>query len=282
MTLVCPSCGKENRDNARFCRGCARALERVGDGVAPADEARDRARALRRARRRKAAANAPASPARSRWAGVVLAAVFALGLGWWFGAHQKATAPAQAAGLGALALSPSAVAAMPPPSATAAASNPDTVPVAPVGVAVVTEPTAAAAVDRLRQSVELLEREDRAHVVALEQQRRKASQDRLRAEEARRRTDALSAAAASSVPTPAPAPTQAPAPAVVAAAPATAMVAATVSAPGVDQLCAASGNVFARDLCRIRECGKASFARDPVCVRFRQMDEARRLEADNR
>jgi hypothetical protein len=48
----------------------------------------------------------------------------------------------------------------------------------------------------------------------------------------------------------------------------------------VDQVCAGSGNFLARDFCRIRECGKPSFASDPVCVRFRQMDEARRQQSN--
>ena len=48
----------------------------------------------------------------------------------------------------------------------------------------------------------------------------------------------------------------------------------------VDQVCAGSGNFLARDFCRMRECGKPSFASDPVCVRFRQMDEARRQAAE--
>ncbi|MFZ2824783.1 MAG: serine/threonine protein kinase, partial [Hydrogenophaga sp.] len=71
-----------------------------------------------------------------------------------------------------------------------------------------------------------------------------------------------------------------------ASAAATAAPSATPAAPGatpgatVDQVCAGSGNFLARDFCRMRECGKPSFASDPVCVRFRQMDEARRQQSN--
>ncbi len=133
----------------------------------------------------------------------------------------------------------------------------------------------AQAVDRLRQSVEMLEHQDRMRAAALEQQRAKLVQDKLRADEARRKTDALAASAAGAS---APAAT---APVSASVAPAPAPVAVTqVAPPSVDQLCAGSGNFLARDLCRIRECGKPSLASDPVCVRFRQMDEARRQQSN--
>lgn len=141
----------------------------------------------------------------------------------------------------------------------------------PAGGEATNGPESAAAVDRLRQSVEMLEREDRARA-AQERQRLKAAQEKQRADEARRRTDALATAAAPASATPA------------AVAPANPAAAATApaAAPSVDQLCAGSSNVFARDFCRMRECGKPGYANDPVCVRFRQMEEARRQEAERR
>ncbi|WP_425485618.1 c-type cytochrome, partial [Hydrogenophaga aromaticivorans] len=43
--------------------------------------------------------------------------------------------------------------------------------------------------------------------------------------------------------------------------------------PGFERLAGESADEIYDEL---RECGKASFARDPTCVRFREMEEARR------
>ncbi len=40
----------------------------------------------------------------------------------------------------------------------------------------------------------------------------------------------------------------------------------------VEQNCASSGNFFSREACRLRSCGDAALASDPVCVRFREME----------
>lgn len=193
-----------------------------------------------------------------------MATGLALGVGWWLGARQPGPPPAQAA-----ALPLTTPAAMAPVPATEPA--PLAAPAVPGADAQAPAPQSDAAIDRLRQSVEMLDRQDRARAELLEQQRKKAAQDRQRADEARRRTDALAASAASA---PAPAATQA------AGAPPSPPTAA--AAPSVEQLCAGSGNVFARDFCRMRECGKPGFAADPVCVRFRQMEESRRQGVDHR
>ncbi len=280
MAIVCPSCGKENRDQARFCRGCARPLDLPGGDAASDEVARERAnRALRRARRRKRSGQrAEQQPAWWRWAGAMTAGVLVLAIGWWLGAHQSAPAPVQAAPLAAVpATLPSAA---PPATAQPAAAE-------PAGAEAATSPStpeAAAAVDRLRHSVELLEQQDRERAAAQAQQRQKLALEQKRLDDARRRTEAASAAAAGAHPA---APETAPV-AVATPAPSAPVAAAAATAPaarpaaGVDQVCAGSDNVFARDFCRIRECGKAVFANDPVCVRFRQMDEARRREAEYR
>ncbi len=64
----------------------------------------------------------------------------------------------------------------------------------------------------------------------------------------------------------------------VAAAPPNAAEPQPAPAPvaSVDQRCAGSTNFIARDLCRIRACGNPALAGDPVCVRFREMEEANR------
>lgn len=285
MAIVCPSCGKENRDQARFCRGCARPLDRPGGDAGSDAVARERAsRALRRARRRKRSGQrAEQQPAWWRWAGAMTAGVLVLAVGWWLGAHQSTPAPVQAAPLaGAPVASPSAT----PTAGTAAPATAPQTATEPVGAdaASPNTPEAAAAVDRLRHSVELLEQQDRERAAAQAAQRQKLALEQKRQEDARRRAEATSAAApsahATAPETPAVATSAPAAPAPVAAA--AAAPSATRPAAGVDQLCAGSDNVFARDFCRIRECGKAVFANDPVCVRFRQMDEARRREAEYR
>lgn len=284
MSIVCPSCGKENRDQARFCRGCARPLDRPGGDAASDEVARERAnRALRRVRRRKRSGERPERPSWLRWAGAITAGVLVLAAGWWLGAHQSTPAPVQAAPLaGAPVASPSAT----PTAGTAAPATAPQTAAEPVGsdAASPNTPEAAAAVDRLRHSVELLEQQDRERAAAQAAQRQKLALEQKRQEDARRRAEATSAAApsahAAAPETPAVATSAPAAPAPVAAA--AAAPSATRPAAGVDQLCADSGNVLARDFCRIRECGKAVFANDPVCVRFRQMDEARRREAEYR
>ncbi|QBM26251.1 zinc ribbon domain-containing protein [Hydrogenophaga pseudoflava] len=287
MAIVCPSCGKENRDQARFCRGCARPLDRPGGDAGSDAVARERAnRALRRARRRKRSGQrTEQQPAWWRWAGAMTAGVLVLAIGWWLGAHQSTPAPARAAPLAAVpaALPAATQTASPAPLAT---SGPSAV-AEPAGAEAATSPStpeAAAAVDRLRHSVELLEQQDRERAAALEQQRQKLALEQKRLDDARRRAGATPAVASTHSGASEPAPVAAPAPAQSApvAAAAAPPPPATRSVAGVDQACAGSDNVFARDFCRIRECGKAVFANDPVCVRFRQMDEARRREAEYR
>ena len=46
--------------------------------------------------------------------------------------------------------------------------------------------------------------------------------------------------------------------------------------PSVAQLCAASANIFGETLCHSRECRKAEHANDVICIRIREIDEARR------
>jgi hypothetical protein len=277
MANVCPSCGAENREKARFCRGCARPLDRVGEEPA-SDSVEDLARARRRARRRESVAAAGAAKRRqSAWSRLtvgVAAVAIALGAGWWLFSRQASPLPAQAAPMPLATLPVSTAQSAATPAVSSASTNTEATPAPP-------SYGAALAVDRLRQSVEVLQAQDRERTAALEQQRTKLVQDKLRAEEARRKTDALAASTAvagpgstsSAVPTPV-----APPPVAQANAPTAVTTGTAVAAPTVDQVCAGSSNFVARDFCRIRECGKAAFATDPVCVRFRQMEEARRQD----
>jgi hypothetical protein len=71
------------------------------------------------------------------------------------------------------------------------------------------------------------------------------------------------------------------APAAVAAANAARPPAAPPPSMAVGQTCAGSSNFIARDLCRVKACSDAANTSDPVCIRFRQMEEANRREPSN-
>jgi hypothetical protein len=49
----------------------------------------------------------------------------------------------------------------------------------------------------------------------------------------------------------------------------------------VEQNCASSSNFFSREVCRLRTCGDTAFAEDPVCLRFREIEEANRRAVTN-
>ncbi|MGS5089934.1 hypothetical protein ACVC7V_25920 [Hydrogenophaga sp. A37] len=188
-------------------------------------------------------------------------------VGWWVLGRSPATVPQ--------ALAPATAQPLLADVLPVAASP---APVASETLATTPSPAAVSAAERLRESVEEMAQRDRAHQLELDQQRAKLAKEAQRAEDARRRAEAstVSRPVTADSASPAPAPTPAAASA-TAAAPAAAPATAGAT---VDQVCAGSGNFLARDFCRIRECGKPSFASDPVCVRFRQMDEARRQQSN--
>ena len=298
--VVCQACGAENRDKARFCRGCtaplapvavphaARRRARTSKPVCPACQANNPAGArfcqacgvplLPASASHRSMPALPVAGATKRkvvlWGLVLVLA----GVGtWWKLSHTSGSASR---------------AAMPEATATAPANGPAALApaqnqAAPAGFVTVdhagTSPAPGDAAhlseaERLRLSLERLEREDRAHTAALEQQRAAAAaEQQRRAELARRRAEATAAAAAAAAsPSPTPATSPQPPVATQAMAKTEAVAPAAASAATVETACAGSSNFFTRDLCRLRECGKASFARDPTCVRFREMEEARR------
>lgn len=256
MAVVCPSCGVENRDKARFCLGCAALLDRAVDATPEAPVA-SRSRKPRGVPAAKVAEGDVVPGRGALKAGGLGALVLVAALvGWWLWGHQTRPVASMAA--------PSAVPTLAQPLPFEALPvGASTVPVASGTVVAPPSSAAVSAAERLRESVEGLAERDRLHQRELEQQRARIAREVQQAEEARRRAEGLSVSrsvgAESAKPEPVPA----------------AGVAATV-----DQVCSGSGNFLARDFCRIRECGKASFASDPVCVRFRQMDEARRQQSN--
>lgn len=298
--VVCQACGGENRDKAKFCRGCTAPLEPVAvpqaartsrslKPVCPACQANNPAAArfcqacgeplLPASVSHRSMPALPAAGAAKRKAvlwGLVL--VLAVAGTWWKLSHTSGSA-SLASTHETTAPAPANGPAAPDPALTQAAH---TGAVAADLVGASSAPIEAAHLseaERLRQSLERLAREDRARTAALEQQRAAmAAEQQRRVELARRRAEATAAAATATAASPAPTPATSPQPPVAtqAVAKTEAVAPAAASAATVETACAGSSNFFTRDLCRLRECGKPSFARDPTCVRFREMEEARR------
>lgn len=304
--VVCKACGTENRNKAKFCRGCAAPLPpdaasaRGGvlpEHICPTCKVRNSAKALF-----CQACGVPLVPPSMAFhpmpelagggtrprAGVLLVglALVLAGLGtWWKLSHSDGSA-SLAATTETTAPAPTSTSANGPATPAPAQATPTS--------AVVADPAATSPApgdathlseaERLRLSLERLEREDRERTAALEQRRAAmAAEQQRRAELARRRAEAAAAAAAaasSQAPTPAASPQPSMATA-QAGAKTEAAAPPAASAATVELACAGSTNFFTRDLCRIRECRKPSFASDPICVRFREMEEASRRKLAN-
>ena len=257
MAVVCAACGTENRDKARFCRGCAQPLVPLAPGAVPtalAQERRSRSRA-----RRKAAARAAAPWWKHPAAGWSVAAVLALGglVAWW--SLPGAQVPAAAAPVSA-----------PVPPLTAPASDPViSAPTAPLPspaaepTVTASSPVPAPAAGSAPLAGETV-RATAAPVVT-----RGPRTPKPRAETSPPTAPVETPAASRQPPTPAPPAETAP-PAVSAA-----------RTPTVDERCADRSNFLSRDICRIQACGNPALAADPVCVRFREMEAANRERLDN-
>ncbi|WP_084235997.1 zinc ribbon domain-containing protein [Hydrogenophaga taeniospiralis] len=303
---VCKACGTENRNKAKFCRGCAAPLPpepasaRGGvlpEHICPTCKVRNSAKALF-----CQACGVPLVPpsvafhpmpelpgggSRQR-VGVLLAGLVLVlaGLGTWWKLSHSNGSPSLAATAEATAPVPASTSPNGPATPAPAQATPASA-VAPDAAATSPAPgdaTHLSEAERLRLSLERLEREDKERTAALEQRRvAMAAEQQRRAELARRRAEAAAAAAAAAASHSAsassssqPSTAATPAEAKTETAPPLAASAATVEAA-----CAGSTNFFARDLCRIRECRKPSFASDPICVRFREMEEATRRKLAN-
>lgn len=248
MATVCTACGTENREKARYCRGCARPLGPLGTPDASADPAADAASPHHHTSRSPGGARRAARQRRTaiRW-GLGAAVLVAVLVGWQLWPREAAVEPASIAAAPADPVAPVMVAATVPPVVLAAASTSPT-PATALTDAMTPQPAAP------------------AKPVAAPTRVKPAP---VRSKEAMPAT----------TPAPVPARSEPAAPATVAeAAP------APVPAPrprGVDEACADRGNFLSRDLCRIQACRNPALAGDPVCVRFREMEEANRRRGDN-
>jgi hypothetical protein len=246
MATVCTACGTENREKARFCRGCARPLGPLGLSDATAEPAADATHPHHKIRRSHSGARRGARQGQTALRGGVALVMLLVGLFIW---RPWSGDEAVQAASATVAPAPQALPAVP----VSAPAEPMTWPTTPT-VAKVTTFTSA------------LPKADPPVPPA----KTAAAQ--------RPRPVPVRPVEAGSVSAPARAEPVAPVSVVT---PAPAAVVAPVRSRSVDETCADSSNFFSRDLCRIRACGNPALAGDPVCVRFREMEEANRNRAAN-
>ncbi len=252
MATVCTACGTENRDKARYCRGCARPLVPLGTPDATAEPVAEAATPHHKTRRSRSRARRAARQRRTaiRWGlGAVVLVAGLIGWQLWPGATVGESASVSAA------VAPAAPVEAPAPARA-------------VLLATATEPAPAAVVTTTATMPEKPSPRTEPVPLAVAPQRAKPAPARPKE--------------APEAPAPAPAPARsepAPAAPVVAEAPPAPAVAPRPRS--VDETCADRSNVFSRDFCRIQACGNPAMAGDPVCVRFREMEAANRSRTGN-
>jgi len=265
MGKVCERCGTDNREKAMFCLGCGMKL---GAGplheTAPALATPAKADVTHADLDPAAASGALANGVIGKWLPRVGLLLGAAALAAWFQLHQQASrsrqpisAPAtEATALEAQPLKASVLEGPAPAPATEPATAPGQPAFDPAASAAAAERMIEQNKQRARLNQQRLEREKRERLLEAQEQARAARElERQREEQASRQ---VSNAAAQPVRA-SPAPIQPAAP-----------------APTVARICDQAGNLFARDMCRLRECNKPSHANDPICVSFRRMEETNR------
>lgn len=265
MGKVCEKCGTDNREKAMYCLGCGVKLV-----AGPHPEASPTSARADAAHAGPATATTSVAPARGVIGKRPLQVGLLLGaaaLATWFYLHQQSSRPEQpmpAPVAAATAVEAQASTAS-VPEVPAPATEPVTAPVQPAFDPAASAATAEQMIEQNKQRARLnqqrLERERRERLLAAQEQARAARElERQREEQASRQADI---AAAQSVRT-SPATTPPVAPALT-----------------VARICDQAGNFFAREVCRLRECNKASHANDPICVNFRRMEENNRALQQN-
>lgn len=292
---VCIACGTDNRDKALFCRGCATSMVALA-GSSAATTAPSSAKAEEMAPKGPTQAcpacqaknplvatscktcgaslvpdmvaktkTIPASVAPSN-SNAKLVVMISLALvttavgAWWWSAQDATPAPAAVASAPVVAQTTGLGTSF--GASIDAASKDDLVGADAVSVAAAEEQAArikqqAAAVasaDRARRIRERREKEAR-ELAAAEQVRAAQAREQQQAEQARRRAEEVARQKAAEV---------------------AALAAAQPVRPvqTVDMICESSANFIAREMCRARECKSPAFTRDPVCVRFREVEAA--------
>lgn len=244
--INCETCGAENRNKARFCRGCARPLVALGPQAA-AEKPRKIKTDLTQGNGPESAAKVPVSPQPSvlwRWILLLAAVVAALALGVRQWSPEDAVAP------------PTALDATSTQQTNPAPLYPKETFIEPATPEVVLEAGSEAVVPIDPPKV-LVERsatpEKKAAANAMGMLQRQSADEARQAQEASVSPDAADALAQAG-----------------------ASAAALKSGASVERACAQATNFVARDLCRIEACRKPSNASDPICVWYRKLEEERR------
>jgi hypothetical protein len=265
MANVCSRCGTDNADGALVCRQCGASLASPAGwsrSLIPDDDNFDPLSAPTLVMHHTVPSELPPledilippepEPSRFRPRLMLGLAAFAVLLGgavWLMRPASQAPAPAPAVVAPAASL-PVLVAAEPPPApatslpASAAGASAAPAPMAPV-VAASAAPAAPAAPSA--------------------PERRKRIPEPVGRKQAAEATPAAAPVVEPPVAAPAPVASPAPLPAPE-----------PVKPKSVTELCSA-GNLLTRGFCEHRECAKAEYSGDPVCVRIKEAEEARRF-----
>ena len=257
MANVCPYCGTENRETAKFCIGCARALvevQQATDGTAFQDT-QPRRRRRKRRRRSDGTSGSSAGTANSArrpgfWLALGAAAIVMFGwaaaVGWKHG-HPAADKSAVTA------------TAESPPAPETAASAPAPGPANHASGAALSLDQAVANLAALQASASARASKDASETHPAQAPRAK---DRKAAAKPPARPAGPPAPVVTEVaPAPPPAPASAPK--------------SPASAPAPRALCG-DGNFFTRGACLTSECAKPGMASHPACVQLRQQQSAPR------
>ena len=243
MALICPQCGTDNRDTAKFCKKCAAQLVQLWPETTNEDPPSEAAASERR-RRRRAAQATGSRPTAMPWLVLIAALVVAGGVSWMW--STRSAAPV-AATVPAPVPAPAATVAAPPVEVATTASAPT---------------TDSAAI--LRAVEELKQRDAQAEAAARASAREPPA--------AQAPPPSKTAPAQRRPAQPRETPTPPPQVAVVPEPPPEARPVEVARPAPPRELCA--GTTFIdRAICLQRECGQTGMRQHPQCVQMREQQE---------
>ncbi len=268
MGKVCATCGTENRERALFCRGCSGSLKPASPPpempllavAAPTDDHPSFASTGR-----------PKGAAGMKRAvvGLLLAAAAVIA---WLQSGQPDPSSRLAPAVPATLMAEQPKAPGIPPESERLAPTIGMPAGGGAGSGALTMPSTAAPPSAAERVDALIARNARLKQDRLESEKRArllASQERSRAAQDLERRQAEQTSPQAQRPNPLPAASEPLPPRAIA------------KALTVGQICDNTGNFIARYVCRVRECSKAPHASDPICVTYREMEEAQRTMQQN-
>lgn len=262
MGKVCEGCGTDNREKAMFCLGCGAKLSAgLQQEAPPPPQVPAQAAVAQADVDPDTASVAPPKGGLGGRLSLLGLLLGAAALAAWFHLHQQASRSQQA--LPGPVVAVPAVAAQDPSATEPKVPAPAVEPVPATDQAAFDTAASVAKAERMieqnKQRAQLnqqrVERERRERLVQAQEQARAARElARQREEQPSQRAGNAGLQPAAALPAPA----------------------APPAPPTVARICDQAGNFFTREVCRLRECNKASQASDPICVNFRKMEEANR------